>query len=104
MINKTSRIMALIVLVLWFLVFTMKATAQNVVLKNRTFIQQSVQKDSVNTGYEYQDKNGDKHTVYLSGAGKAYCWMKSKQGKIYKRYLPKITEELKKYKLCQKKN
>lgn len=103
MINKTSRTIALIVLVLWLLVLSFQKTvAQNVVLKGRTFTHQ---KDSVDTGYEYQDKDGKKHTIYLSSTGKAYIYVRSKRtGKYYRRCLPKITEELKKYKLCQKKN
>lgn len=97
--NKAARIRAIIVLALGLIALSMSARAQNVVLKGHTFTHQSVQKDSVDTGYEYQDKGGNKYTVYLSGTGKAYCWMKSKKtGKLYKRYLPKITAILKEMK------
>ena len=94
--NKATRIRAIIVLALGLIALSMSVKAQNVILKGHTFTHQSAQKDSVDTGYEYQDKDGNKYTVYLSSTGKAYCWMKSKKtGKLYKRYLPKITAMLK---------
>ena len=69
--------------------------AQNVKLEGKTFIQQSTQGDSINTGFYYQDSQGNKYPVFLSSKRKAYCWLKSKKtGKMYKRYLPKITEQL----------
>ena len=98
--NKSSRIRAIIVLILGFIALSIGMKAQNVKLEGKTFVQQSSQTvgDSINTGYYYQDKNGVKHPIFLSSRGKAYCWMKSgKTGKMYKRYLPKITEELKDY-------
>lgn len=67
--------------------------AQNVVLKGKTFIQESPKQDSVKTDYEYQDRDGVKHTIYLSPKGKAYYWATSKKtGKRYKRYMPGITK------------
>lgn len=67
--------------------------AQNVVLKGKTFIQDSPKQDSVKTDYEYQDRDGVKHTIYLSPKGKAYYWATSKKtGKRYKRYMPGITK------------
>lgn len=97
MIPKSHRIVAIIVLLLGFLVLTLKTQAQNVKLEGNTFVQQVVQRDSTATGFYYQDRDGVKYPVFLSSRGKAYCWMKSKKsGKMYKRYLPKITEELNK--------
>lgn len=70
--------------------------AQNVVRQGKVFVQSSTSGDSTKTDYEYQDREGVKYTIYLSSKGKAYVWMKSKKtGKLYKRYLPKITEILK---------
>ena len=93
--RKSTRILAIIVLMLGFLVLSQHTQAQNVVKNGKTFVQQSSTGDSMKTDYQYQDKNGVKYTIYLSSKGKAYCWMKSKKtGKLYKRYLPKITAML----------
>lgn len=98
MINKTSRTIALIVLVLWLLVLSFQRTvAQNVVRKGNTFVQMvdSVKKSQ----FTYESKDGKKYPIFLSSKGKAYIICKSKKtGKEYKRYLPKVTEELKKLK------
>lgn len=95
--HKSTRIFAIIVLMLGFLAISNGLTAQNVKLEGNTFVQQSSNADSVSTGYYYQDSQGFKYPVFLSSKGKAYCWLKSKKtGKTYKRYLPKITEILKK--------
>ncbi len=67
--------------------------AQNVVLKGKTFVQSSPKQDSIKTDYEYQDRDGVKHTIYLSAKGKAYYWAVSKKtGRRYKRYMPGITK------------
>lgn len=82
---------------LGFIMLSQHSKAQNVRLEGNTFVQQSNNADSISTGYYYQDSQGLKYPVYLSSKGKAYCWLKSKKtGKMYKRYLPKITEMLKK--------
>ena len=95
MIPTKHRIAAIIVLLLGFLVLSMRTQAQNVRLEGKTFVQQSAQRDSTATGYFYQDRDGNKYPVFLSSRGKAYCWMKSKKsGKMYKRYLPEITKAL----------
>lgn len=96
MINKTSRILGIIVLVLGFLATSMGMKAQNVVLEGNTFVQQQSVGDSIKTEYYYQDSKGVKHPIFLSSKGKAYCWVKSKSGKMYKKYLPKITEAINK--------
>lgn len=90
-----SRVLAWIVLLLGLIAYS-QGFAQNVVLKGKTFIQESPKQDSIKTDYEYQDRDGNKHVIYLSPKGKAYYWAVSKKtGKRYKRYLPKITEMLK---------
>lgn len=93
--RTSTRILGIIVLILGFLAITHGMRGQNVVLKNKTFVQQTTAGDSINTGYYYQDLEGIKYPIFLSSKGKAYCWLKSKKtGKMYKRYLPKITQEL----------
>ena len=94
--RKSTRILAIIVLVLGFLVLSQHTKAQNVIRNGNIFVQSSTSGDSTKTDYEYQDREGVKYTIYLSSKGKAYVWMKSKKtGKLYKRYLPKITQMLK---------
>ena len=81
---------------LGFFVLSQHTQAQNVIRNGKVFIQYSTSGDSIKTDYEYQDREGVKYTIYLSSKGKAYVWMKSKKtGKLYKRYLPKITQMLK---------
>lgn len=95
--TKFAIILSICVLMLGML-FAIKneIRAQNVVLQKKVFVQQSSTGDSTKTDYEYQDRDGVKYTIYLSSKGKAYVWMKSKKtGKLYKRYLPKVTEMLK---------
>lgn len=95
--KKSTRVLSIIVLILGMLICSsIGVLAQNVVRQGKTFIQSSTSGDSIKTDYEYQNKDGVKYTIYLSSKGKAYVWMKSKKtGKLYKRYLPKITEMLK---------
>ena len=91
--RSSTRILAIIVLMLGFLVLSQHTKAQNVVRNGNVFVQSSTSGDSTKTDYEYQDRDGNKYTIYLSSKGKAYVWMKSKKtGKMYKRYLPKITQ------------
>lgn len=94
--KRSTRILSIIVLILGMLVLSQHTQAQNVVRQGKVFVQSSTSGDSTKTDYEYQDREGVKYTIYLSSKGKAYVWMKSKKtGKLYKRYLPKITEILK---------
>ena len=94
--KKSTRILSIIVLILGMLICSsIGVLAQNVVRNGNVFIQSSTSGDSIKTDYEYQDRDGNKYTIYLSSKGKAYVWMKSKKtGKQYKRYLPKITQML----------
>ena len=95
--SKFMIVLSMLVLILGML-FAIKGElkAQNVVKNGNVFIQQSASKDSTKTDYEYQDKDGVKHIVYLSSKGKAYIYVYSKKtGKGYRRYLPKVTAMLK---------
>jgi hypothetical protein len=96
MINKTSRVLGLIVLILGLIVLS-KANAQNVVRKGSTFVEQadSTKQTGVKTKYTYKDKNGVEYPIYLSSKSKAYIICTSKKtGKQRKRYLPEVTAQL----------
>lgn len=95
MINKTSKILAWIVLVLGFLAISSGLKAQNVVRNGNRF---EVVKDTAQqTDLLFVDKDGKAYPIYLSSKGKAYIICKSKKtGKQYKRYLPKVTAALEK--------
>lgn len=92
----STRIRAIIVLILGFIALSMGMKAQSVQLKGKTFYavkDSSSKNQSVKTDYVYVDKEGNTHPVYLSKNGKAYIIRTSKKtGKEYKQYLPKITE------------
>lgn len=94
--RKSTRILAIIVLMLGFLVLSQHTQAQNVVKNGKVFVQQSSTGDSTKTDYQYQARDGKKYTIYLSQNGKAFIvkWSEKKQ-KWYRQYLPKITEMLK---------
>ena len=80
---------------LGFFVLSQHTQAQNVKLEGKTFVQQASVGDSIQTGFYFQDSQGNKYPVFLSSKNKAYAWVKSKKNnKMYKRYLPKVTEEL----------
>lgn len=80
----------------FLLLYHMPTTAQNVVKQGNVFVQQQNGGDSIPTGYYYQDLDGNKYPIYLSSKRKAYAWVRSKKtGKMYKKYLPKVTEVLK---------
>lgn len=91
----TAYIVFIICMIALFMCIANMAHSQNVVLKNKVFVQQVSSRDSTDTGYEYQDSNLIKYKVYLSSKGKAYIYVRSKKtGRYYRRYLPKVTEML----------
>ena len=71
----------------------MGTTAQNVVRKGNQFEQ--VDSQDHKTEYTYKAKDGKIYPIFLSARGKAYIIRISKNGRKYKQYLPKITEEIK---------
>ena len=92
---KTStRIRAIIVLILGLLALSMGMKAQNVIRKGNQFEQVDSQK-SRKTEYTYKTRDGKVYPVFLSPRGKAYINRVSKNGKEYKQYLPKVTEAIK---------
>lgn len=74
------------------------ASAQNVQRKGNTFIEQkndsSRKGGDVKTEYLYTDSKGVTDTIWISRNGNAFVWKVSKKGNKYKKYLPKITEQL----------
>ena len=99
MINKKTRVLAIIVLLLGLLAISNGMQAQNVHLQGNTFVVDSVhpKAEPIPTGYTLIDKDGQEYPVYLSKTKKAYIIKVSKKtGKPYRQYLPKVTEMLNK--------
>lgn len=101
--QTASRVIARIVLVLSFLIFSSTGVlAQDnnkptIERKGNTFIQKSNGRGSgqvTKTNYIYQDSKGNRDTIYISPTGKCFVFKLSKNGNIYKRYLPEITKQL----------
>ena len=69
--------------------------AQSYVQEGKTFKAVSTRsgssstKDSLATGYTYEDTKGNKYPIFIKkGTGRCYIWKKSgKTGKMYKMYL-----------------
>lgn len=95
MINKTSRVLAIIVLVLGLLAVSNGLRAQNIVRKGNMFINvDSLKRETIKTPYTYRD-NGKVDTIWLTSNGKAFVWRTSKKtGKQYRKYLPQVTEQI----------
>ena len=105
--QTTSRIIAWLVVMLWFITLSINAqstttTQQQPTIerKGNTFIQKSSRSSNgqvIKTNYVYQDSKGNQDTIYISSTGKAFVFKVSKKtGNIYKKYLPEVTEQLKK--------
>lgn len=99
MIDNKSRIFALVVLMLGFLVLSKNLRAQSIVQKGNNFIEQksdsSKGSNATKTVYTYTDKKGRVDTIYLSKNGNAFVWRVSqKTGKLYRKYLPEVAKKL----------
>lgn len=101
MLDKKSRILGIIVLVLGFLIlFSKQSQAQNVIRNGKTFVQQvdsskKTVKEPQKTEYTYMDHQGQVYPIYLSSTGKAFIVRTSKRtGKEYRQYLPEVTKAL----------
>lgn len=95
--NKVSRTLAIIALLLGFLAISNGLRAQNVHRQGNTFVVDSVhpKAEPVPTGYTLIDTDGKEYPIYLSKNRKAYIIKVSKKtGKPYRKDLPKITEML----------
>lgn len=103
--KKSSRIIAWIVLILWFAFFSSTGVlAQDnnkptIEQKGNVFIQKSNGRGSqvTKTNYIYEDSKGQRDTIYISSTGKAFVFKVSKKtGNVYKKYLPEVTAQLQK--------
>lgn len=85
----------IIAVMLALAVFTINAEVKQ---EGRVFIEQSKAKETQpvqKTDYVYIDSNGESHSIYISANGKAFVYMTSKKtGKVYKKYLPEVTNKL----------
>lgn len=96
--------LSMIVLITLAFLFSISGNAQNVVRKGNVFIEQksdsSQRGNAKKTNMLFTDAKGQMDTIYVSSRGSAFVWKVSKKtGKRYRKYLPKITEELKTKKL-----
>lgn len=103
--KKSSRVIAWIVLVLSFLIFSStgalaQTKSSNIERHGNEFVQKSTCTDSskvIKTDYVYVDSKGQRDTIYLSATKKAFVYRVSKRtGNVYKKYLPEVTAQLQK--------
>lgn len=85
----------LLVFVLW----CEKASAQSVTRQGNVFVQDTsshkIAKDNPTlTKYFYLASDGTKYPIYMSANGKCFIIRVSKNGKEYKQYLPEVTRAL----------
>lgn len=97
--QSISKAMAWIVLTLLFTLVSITGNAQNnepqVEQQGNVFIQKSTRGGQIiKTNYVYVDSKGQRDTIYLSSTGKAFVFKVSKNGNIYKKYLPEVTKKL----------
>lgn len=97
---KTSKLPLVVILITITLVFVASvAMSQTVILKGTQFSVEGQSKrgqafDSI-TVYTYRDSNDSVYTVHLSKNLKAFIVRYSERtGKPYRKYLPKVTEQL----------
>ena len=86
----------IIIFTIWFICVS-KCSAQSVQVqrKGNTFVE--VVDSGHKTTMVYIDKSGKKYPIYVSSRGKHYILVTSKKsGKVYKKYLKKVDEQLSK--------
>lgn len=74
-------------------------SAQSVKREGNVFVEQKAtfKNTGKKTEYTYKDRDGKEYPIYLSKNGKAYIVKVSKKkGTEYPKYLPEVTEQLKK--------
>jgi len=104
--KKSSRIIALLVVMLWFITLSVSSQSTTTTTKptierqGNVFIQKSSRGSNgqaIKTNYIYQDTKGNQDTIYISSTGKCFVFKVAKKtGYIYRKYLPEITEQLQK--------
>lgn len=92
--------LSMIMLITLAFAFSLSTNAQNVVRKGNTFIEQksdsSQRGSATKTQMLYTDAKGVTDTIWVSSKGSCFVWKVSKKtGKRYRKYLPKVTEQLK---------
>lgn len=86
----------LVVFILW----CEKASAQSVTRQGNIFIQDTsksvkIKKDNPTlTKYFYLASDGTKYPIYMSTNGKCFIIRISKNGREYRQYLPEVTKQL----------
>lgn len=84
-----------IVVLLWLFCAACSAQSVQVQRKGNTFVE--VVDSGHKTAMVYIDKDGKKYPIYVSPRGKHYILVTSKKsGKVYKKYLKKVDEQLSK--------
>lgn len=84
-----------VAILLWMFCAIASAQSVQVIRQGNTFV------EKVDSGHKtamvYVDKDGNRYPIYVSSKGKHYILKVSKKsGKQYKRYLPKVDEQLSK--------
>ena len=97
--KRLSRVTAIIVLVLSFMLLSNRATAQTepkIEQKGNVFVQKSTHGTGqiTKTNYIFEDAKGNRDTIYLSPTGKAFIWKISKSGNKYKKYIPEVGRKI----------
>ena len=92
--------LGMIMLITLAFVFSLSTNAQNVVRKGNAFIEQKSDSaprgGATKTNMVFTDSKGVTDTIYVSSKGSCFVWKVSKKtGKKYRKYLPKVTEQLK---------
>lgn len=89
----------LIIFLIWF-VCVSSVNAQNIQRKGKTFVEvvdSSKISGAKETDMIYVDKEGKTYNIYVSQKGKHFIIKVSKKsGKKYRKYLPKVDEQLSK--------
>lgn len=89
--------------VVWLIAFTLvsicrlSAGAQNVVQRGKEFVEvvDSTKKSGAKQSeFNYRDKDGKKYPIYISDRGNCYILKTSKNGKVYRKYLPDVAKKL----------
>ena len=88
----------LFTILLAMMVGTINAQSVKIERKGNVFVEQkdtAFVNNGTKTKYTYKASDGKEYPIYLSKNGKAYIVRVSKKsGKLYKQYLPKVTEQL----------
>ena len=98
--QTVSRVIAWIVLVLSLLISSatgVLAQTKTIEQKGNVFIQKTKGRSGITyakTNYIYEDSKGNRDTICISSNGKAFVFKVSKNGNVYRKYLPEVTEKL----------